>query len=89
MLDERHDLKLQVNISERMKADIEKIMGKRGMTQSQVVRMMIDLGIEVHNDLSRIGVVRVVDFFTSCKKALEMLDDPSSIQVVDDTGKVI
>lgn len=68
---EKTDLKLQVWVSERMREEINEIKSARGMTQSDVTRMLLDLGLEVHRDLTSVGIVRLVDVFYRLKIALK------------------
>jgi len=75
---EKNQVKLQSWISERMRDDIDEIKDKRGMSQAQVVRMLIDLGLEVHRDLSRVGIVRLVDMIYRLKTALKEIADEES-----------
>ncbi|MGW8180931.1 MAG: hypothetical protein ACWGQW_19545 [bacterium] len=75
---EKNELKLQCLISERMMTDINSIKEKRGMSQAQVTRMLLDLGLEVHKDLSRVGIVRMVDMFYRLKVALQGIAEDES-----------
>jgi len=75
---EKTDIKLQVWVSERMKEEINDIKDKRGMSQSEVTRMLLDLGLEVHRDLSRVGIVRLVDMIYRLKTALKEIGDAES-----------
>jgi len=68
---ERNEIKMQTWISERMDSDIKEIKNKRGMSQAQVTRMLLDIGLEVHRDLSNIGIVRLVDVVYRLKSALK------------------
>ncbi len=42
--------------------EIERISAKRGLTHSQVARMVIDAGLSIHKDMERAGVIAAVDF---------------------------
>jgi len=53
------------------KAEIERISEKRDMSQQKVMRMMLDLGIECHKDMERVGIVSAVDFAYFVKEALK------------------
>jgi hypothetical protein len=50
--------------------EIERIAKKRGLTPPQVVRMCLELGLDCHKDMERIGLIGVVDFSYYVKKVL-------------------
>ena len=68
MPSEKPNKKLQSYVTERHIAEIKDVMDSRGMNQSQATRILISLGYECHKDLSRLGIIRLVDLFTSLKK---------------------
>lgn len=49
---------------------IERIAQKRNMTKSEVYRMMIDLGVSLHNDMEKVGIVGLLDFAYYVKKTI-------------------
>ena len=51
--------------------EIERIAEKRKLTSAQVVRMCLDLGIECHKDMEKLGLIGVVDFTYYATKALK------------------
>jgi predicted peroxiredoxin len=53
------------------KSEIERISLKRDMSQQKVMRMMIELGLELHRDMEKVGVVAAVDFAYYVKHALK------------------
>lgn len=61
------------------KQEIERISTKRNMSQQQVIRMMLDLGIECHKDMEKLGLVAAVDFAYYVRQALR--------QKLDTVGK--
>jgi metal-responsive CopG/Arc/MetJ family transcriptional regulator len=54
--------KISVNLSEEIVLEIDRICVKRKMTQTQVIRMMMDLGVDCHKDLEKLGLIGIVDF---------------------------
>jgi metal-responsive CopG/Arc/MetJ family transcriptional regulator len=58
--------------------EIERIAKKRNLATSQVVRMCLDLGVECHKDMEKVGLIGVVDFAYYVSKALK--DNLSSIK---------
>lgn len=58
--------------------EIERISVKRGIPTSQVARMCLDLGVECHKDMEKVGLIGVVDFAYYVSKALK--DNLSSIK---------
>ncbi len=53
------------------KAEVQRIAKKRKATQQQVFRMLLELGIEVHKDMEKVGVIKAVDFAYYVKKAVK------------------
>jgi len=91
MKSERNNKKLQMYVSERLIDDIEAIMKKRDMSRSQAVRMILELGLDVHHDLSRLGLVKMVDMVHACRQVIRGIDDPSkfSIEITDEDGNIV
>ena len=51
--------------------EVERISIKRDAEKAKVYRMLIDLGIQCHKDMEKVGLIGVVDFTHYVKKALE------------------
>lgn len=68
-----------IGLMAEQKSEIERISLKRNMSQQQVMRMMIDLGIECHKDMEKLGLVAAVDFAYYVRQALR--------QKLDTVGK--
>lgn len=51
--------------------EIEKIAERRKLTSAQVVRMCLDLGVECHKDMEKLGIIEIVDFTYYATKALK------------------
>lgn len=64
-----------IKVPDSMLVEIERISKKRKMSKSEVYRMMLDLGIQLHKDMERVGVVAAVDFVYYCKQALKAQTD--------------
>ena len=50
--------------------EIERIAKKRNLNSAQVIRMCLDLGLECHKDMEKLGLIGVVDFTYYVTKAL-------------------
>ena len=49
-------------------AEIERIAEKRQMNKSQVARMVLKAGLEMHQDLEKVGVIAMLDVGTALYK---------------------
>jgi hypothetical protein len=58
--------------------EIERIAKKRGLSSADVIRMCLDLGVECHKDMEKLGLIGVVDFTYYVTKALR--DNLASIK---------
>lgn len=61
---------VNLGLTAEQKSEIERIAIKRDMSQQKVLRMMVDVGLECHKDMEKIGLIRAVDFAYYVKKAL-------------------
>lgn len=52
-------------------AEIERIAEKRGMTKSETIKMLLDIGASCHKDMEAIGVIGVVDAVYYLKEAIK------------------
>lgn len=52
--------------------EIAKIAIARRMTQADVIRMIVGVGLECHKDMEKIGLIGVVDFFYYVKEAMKL-----------------
>lgn len=51
--------------------EIDRIATRRKMSQAHVIRMLVGVGIECHNDMEKLGLIGVVDFVYFVKEALK------------------
>lgn len=61
---------IRLGVTADQKSEVERIALKRDMSQQKVLRMMIDVGLECHRDMEKLGIIRAVDFAYYVKKAL-------------------
>ena len=59
-----------VRVSIALTDEIERIAKKRGLTSPQVIRMCLELGVDCHKDMEKLGLIGVVDFSYYVKKVL-------------------
>ncbi len=52
--------------------EVNRIADKRKMSQAQVVRMLVGVGIECHKDMESLGLIGVVDFVYYVKEAMKL-----------------
>lgn len=52
-------------------AEIERIAKKRGLTKSETIKMLLDIGAQCHSDMEKIGVIGVVDAVYYLKEAIK------------------
>lgn len=62
---------MSLGVPEHLKVEIERIAKKRDMSQQKVVLMMLDLGVEIHKDMEKVGIVAAVDFLYFAKKTMK------------------
>ena len=77
---------LGLKIPQETKDEIDRIAERRGMTRSDVVRMCLDVGLMMHKDLERVGLIQAMDgaqaFVRWCRGALEQrLQDETGYQM--------
>jgi len=69
-------------LPEKMTEEIARIAKKRGMKNAEVFRMMVDLGISVHKDMEKMGIIAAVDFAYFVKKSVrERMADKGNKQM--------
>lgn len=64
-------IQTSLSIPDDFKIEIERIAKKRNMSQQKVIIMMLDLGLEIHRDMEKAGVVAAVDFLYFVKKTIK------------------
>ncbi len=64
-------IQISLYITRRQKEEIERIALKRDMSQHHIIRMMLELGIDCHKDLERIGLIKAIDFSYYVKHAVK------------------
>jgi len=79
----RKGVPIQIYIDEDIKDEIDRIAKKRKMTASAVYRIMLDLGISVHQDMEKVGLIAAVDFAYFVKKAVKDKMESKGIQQSD------
>jgi len=67
----KHPFNVALCLTANQKSEVERISLKRDMSQQKVIRMMLDLGIDCHKDMEKLGVVAAVDFAHYVKEALK------------------
>jgi len=60
-----------LGLTTEMKSEIVRISQKRDISQQKVIRMMIDLGLDCHRDMEKVGLIAAVDFTYYVKQALK------------------
>jgi len=50
--------------------EVNRIAEKRKMSQSQVLRMLVGVGLECHRDMERLGLIGIVDMAYYVKEAI-------------------
>jgi len=63
--------KVLVHMPTSTKLEVERIAKKRKASQQQVFRMLLELGIEVHRDMEKVGVIKAVDFSYYVRRAVK------------------
>lgn len=61
----------RIGLTNEQKFEIERISEKRDISQQKVMRMMLDLGIDCHKDMEKLGIISAVDFTYFVKEALK------------------
>lgn len=56
---------MTVKFEPEIHAALERIAAKRRMNKSQVVRMLLKAGLEMHQDLESVGIITALDFGTA------------------------
>lgn len=64
-------VKILLILPESMKDQLDRISKKRRMSRLEVIRMMLELGIDCHKDLEKLGIVPVMDFFHFTRKSIK------------------
>jgi len=59
-----------VIITSKQQEEIARISKRRGIPKSEIYRMLLDVGIEMHKDMEKIGIITAVDFLYYCKQAI-------------------
>ena len=67
---QRVGLPVKLTVPEEMIEAVADIAKKRGIKKSQAYRMLLDLGIDCHRDLEKVGLIKTVDFIGYVKKAV-------------------
>lgn len=52
-------------------SEVARIAKKRGMAKAEVYRMLLDVGVSMHQDMEKVGIIAAVDFIFYCKQALK------------------
>lgn len=52
--------------------EVNRIATKRKMSQAQVIRMLVGVGLECHRDMENLGLIGVVDFLYYVKEAMKL-----------------
>ena len=66
----KYKISVMLYLTPEQKAEVERIALKRDMSQQKTIRMMLDLGIDCHKDMEKIGVVAAVDFAYYVREAV-------------------
>lgn len=51
--------------------EVNRIAEKRKMSQSQVLRMLVGVGLECHKDMESLGLIGVIDMVYYVKEAIK------------------
>lgn len=62
---------VHVRVTPSLKAEIVRIATKRKMKESEVARMLLDVGLECHKDLERLGLIGVMDLVYFVKESIK------------------
>lgn len=69
MKNERHAVSARIDVADY--AEIQRIAEKRKMTEANVIRMLIGVGIEAHKGMEGIGIIGIVDLAYYVKEAIK------------------
>lgn len=62
---------VSIRIPVWMEDEIERISKKRKIPKTQVYRMLLDVGIQCHSDLEKVGLIPAMDFCHYIKTAVK------------------
>jgi len=62
---------ISIRIPTRLIDESERIAQKRKMTNAEVMRMCLDIGLQAHKDMESIGIIGVVDLAYYVKEAIK------------------
>lgn len=61
--------KIHTILADEIYSEIERIAEKRDMNIANTVRMLLKGGISMHQDMEKVGVIRLIDFIDYVKSA--------------------
>jgi len=67
----KYPVQLNMYVTAEFKAEIERISEKRDMSQQKVMRMLMEVGLDCHKDLERLGIIGTMDFAYYVKEAVK------------------
>lgn len=62
---------LTFTVEQEILDEISRISKKRKMSKAAVYRMILDIGIDCHKDMERVGIIQMVDFGYFVKSAVK------------------
>lgn len=67
------NVQINVRIPEELIDEVERIAKLRKMNNSQVYRMLLDLGADCHKDLEKLGIIGVIDLSYYVREAIKKM----------------
>ena len=62
---------VRLGLTEYQKSEIERIAKVRDMSQQKVMRMLIDVGLDCHQEMEKLGVIAAVNFSHYVKESVK------------------
>ena len=62
---------LSIRIPVRILKEADRIAEKRKLSQAEVLRICLDVGVECHKDMESLGLIGVVDFLYYIRESIK------------------
>lgn len=56
-------------------SEVDRIAKKRRMTKADAYRILLEVGLSMHQDMEKVGLISAVDFLYYCRQALKTQND--------------
>ena len=72
---EKIGVPVTIRVPQEIVTEVHRIAKKRKMAKAETYRILLEVGLSMHQDMEKVGIISAVDFLYYCRQALKIQND--------------